>query len=771
MFKLFKSLINIDIPIPKASSRLAAGAVLAVSSLFAASQAGAAGLLQPAGSGPGLALAEQHVLVTLENGYSVTEVEQVFKNPHSTDRDARYSFPVPKNAAVGEFTYWIDGQPVHAEVLEKQAARDLHNNEKKQGRETALVEKDEYKTFEVEVSPVRAGQDVRIRLVYLQKQLVDHSMGRYVYPLEEGGVDEVKSSFWSRNDAVTEAFSFKMKLRSAYPVDAVRATNGQAKVTQLDVGEWEVVIDAKSGSGAVQGAGLSNAQIQALEESQQVVLPSQASQQPAAAVYNLDKDIVVYWRLAESLPGSVDLVSFREEGDNSGSFMMTLTPGVDLAPITEGRDWVFVLDTSGSMTDKFMSLTEGVRRALTSLNPADRFKIIAFSNHATDITNGYLPASKPNVERMLKMMDGLAAGGGTNIYDGLNKAIRSLDDDRTTAVMLVTDGVANIGPTHLVKFLKLMEKVDVRIFTAIMGNSANEPLLEGLTKHMEGFAMNVSNQDDIVGLMMQMTSKVTHEAMHNVSVSIDGVRTSEITPDKFSRIYRGEQIVMFGKYSGDGKAKLTINAEISGDKKQYQTDVVFPKVDTNNPELERLWAFAKIQELKEQQDIIGETDDSKQGITNVALDAGLVTDYTSLVVVREEVFQQENIERKNAARVEREKLARQQRANQPIAQTTQDANQTAFPSQRHTTSNGGGSFGLWILLALGVIGGTLSLKLQPNHVVWQRVYPNHHLVPLINQALHRLLPPLSPHALTLTLCHRLHLPRPSAQLSFHHLVA
>jgi len=528
-------------------------------------------------------------------------------------------------------------------------------------------------------------------------------MGRYVYPLEEGGIDDARDSFWSRNDAVTEAFSFKMKLRSAYPVDAVRATNGQAQITQLDAGEWEVVIDAKSGQGAIQGSGLSNAQIAALEESQSVVLPSQVQVQ-SPAVFHLDKDIVVYWRLADSLPGSVDLVSYREEGESVGSFMMTLTPGIDLAPITEGRDWVFVLDTSGSMTGKFTALTEGIRRALTSLNPADRFKIITFSDNARDLTRGYVPANTANVEKMLKQMDGLVAGGGTNIFDGLSKAIKSLDDDRTTAVMLVTDGVANVGPTHLTKFLKLMEKVDVRIFTAIMGNSANEPLLEGLTKHMEGFAMNVSNQDDIVGLMMQMTSKVTHEAMHNVNVSISGVRTSEITPSKFSRIYRGEQIVMFGKYTGDGSAKLNITAEISGEKKRYKTGVVFPKVDTKNPELERLWAFAKIQELKEQQEIVGVTDDSKQGIIDVALNAGLVTDYTSLVVVREEVFQQENIERKNAARIEREKLARQQRANQPIAQTTQDANQPAFPSSRHTTSNGGGSFGVWVLLVLGVLG-------------------------------------------------------------------
>ncbi|MDN3686040.1 hypothetical protein QW180_30720 [Vibrio sinaloensis] len=31
-----------------------------------------------------------------------------------------------------------------------------------------------------------------MRLVYMQDALLDHGIGRYVYPLEEGGVDEAK---------------------------------------------------------------------------------------------------------------------------------------------------------------------------------------------------------------------------------------------------------------------------------------------------------------------------------------------------------------------------------------------------------------------------------------------------------------------------------------------------------------------------------------------------------------------------------------------------
>ena len=703
MFEQLKSLI-------RNNKRLISGrfwilsSVLLLTAFLGAKQANAAGLLVPKGGGPSLTLAEHHVSVTLENGYSITEIDQIFKNPHAQDRDALYSFPVPKDAAVGEFTYWIDGNPVHAEVLKKQDARNLHEREKSQGRETALVEQDDYRTFDIEVSPVLAGQDVRIRLVYLQKQSVDHSMGRFVYPLEEGGVDEQRNAFWTRTEQVSEAFSFRMKLRSAYPVDAVRVTNGQATITQIDAGEWDVLIESKQGSGTSQGPGLDDQAIEAIE-AQQSPTGLVTAQPSSTAAYTLDKDIVVYWRLAENLPGAVDLVTYRDQNSSSGTFMLTLTPGVDLNPITEGRDWIFVLDTSGSMQGKFASLIEGVRRSLGAMNTADRFKIILFSDRARDFTRGYLPADQTNIEAVLQRLDTLQAGGSTNLFDGLQAAAKSLDQDRTTAVLLVTDGVANVGPSNLTKFLKLMEPVDVRLFTAIMGNSANEPLLEGLTNHMEGFAINVSNDDDIVGLMMQMISKVSHEAMHNVKVSINGVRTRDITPEKFNRVYRGEQLVMFGKYSGDGTARLTINTEISGEKKQFESDVVFPKVNTDIPELERLWAYATIKAMQAQQDIVGETRDTRQGITDVALDHGLVTNYTSLIVVRDEIFAQEQIERKNAKRVDREQQARQQRANSPVKSNQQDSNRPAFPSVRHSTSNGGGSLGGFLLAALLLLAG------------------------------------------------------------------
>ena len=170
-----------------------------------------------------------HVNVTIENGYAVTEVEQHFYNPNGEDIEALYSFPVPDKAAIGEFTYWIDDQPITGEVVEKKRAREIYEQEKALGNETALVEKNDYRTFESTVYPVRAHDEVRVRLVYIQPVHIDSAVGRYVYPLEDGGVDELAEAFWNNNEVVQDAFSFNVNLRSSVPLAGVRLPNQNQK--------------------------------------------------------------------------------------------------------------------------------------------------------------------------------------------------------------------------------------------------------------------------------------------------------------------------------------------------------------------------------------------------------------------------------------------------------------------------------------------------------------------------------------------------------------
>ena len=660
--------------------------------LFGVGTANAAGLLTPKGQSGSLDIRDHKVKVVVEDGYVITEIDQVFVNGGPNDVEAVYSFPVPSHAAVAEFTYWIDGNPVTGEVLRKQEARDLYEQEKAAGRETALVEKDEYQTFDISVYPVRANSDVHVRLVYVQSVSVDTGIGRYVYPLEEGGVDEERLAFWEVKDVITGTFSFDFELKSSYPIDAVRLPEQpNAVLNQLDAGHWKIDLHSV-------GSSPSNvefdAQVAAIEA-------GAAPATVASGVANLDKDIVVYWRHAPNLPGSVDLVTYKPDASGRGTFMLTFTPGDDLPIIEKGRDWVFVLDVSGSMQGKFATLANGVQQALGKLNPDDRFRIFTFNQTARELTTSFVNANAENVRHYTDVVGRLQAGGGTNLYAGLRAGLDSLDSDRTSGIALVTDGVANVGVTEKKEFLKMMSRHDVRLFTFIMGNSANRPLLEAMTEISNGFAMETSNSDDIAGQLLQATAKIHHAALHDISLEISGLKIADLTPKRIGSLYHGEQLQVLGHYWGSDEAQVRISGQVGGKDVEYQAAFTMPVQSDLNPELDRIWAYATIENLQSKMDYFGADQDTEDAITDLAIEYGLVTDYTSMIVVRDEVFVAQGIKRSNRERVAAERIARQTRSTQAPQNRRVDQHRPMYERKRPST--GGGAVGLpMIVLVAGM---------------------------------------------------------------------
>ena len=664
--------------------------------LVGAGTAGAAGLLTPKGQPGSLDIRDHNVRVVVEDGYVITEIDQVFINTGANDVEAVYSFPVPSHAAVAEFTYWIDGSPVTGEVLKKEAARNLYEQERAAGRETALAEKDEYRTFDISVYPVRGNSDVRIRLVYIQSVSIDTGIGRYVYPLEEGGVDEERLAFWDVKDVVVGTFNFDFELKSSYPIDAVRLPEQpNAVLNKIDAGHWKIDLHS-IGSSPAQAEFAD--QVAALEAGE-----TPAYAKSATGVANLDKDIVVYWRHAPDLPGTLDLVTYKPDAAGRGTFMLTFTPGDDLPVIEEGRDWVFVLDVSGSMQGKFATLANGVQQALGQLDPNDRFRIFSFNQSARELTAGFVTATLENVRYYSDEVGRLQANGGTNLYAGLRAGLDSLDSDRTSGIALVTDGVANVGVTEKTEFLKMMRQHDVRLFTFIMGNSANRPLLEAMTEVSNGFALETSNSDDIAGQLLQATAKIRHGAMHDVRLEIQGLKVADLTPEKIGSLYHGEQLQVLGHYWGTDEAQVRLSGKIGGKDVEYVTTFFMPAQSDLNPELERIWAYATIENLQSKMDYFGADADTEDAITDLATEYGLVTDYTSMIVVRDEVFAAQGIKRSNRERVAKERVAQQTRSAQSAQPRRVDRQQPMYKKNRPSTG-GGGAVGLpMIILTAGIL--------------------------------------------------------------------
>jgi Ca-activated chloride channel family protein len=619
----------------------------------------AGGTLTPIGSPHApIQIRSHEVNVTLNNGFAQTEVLQTFFNPNAQDLEAIYAFPVPKSASLSEVTIVTGEKTLNGEVLPKAEAEKVYEEEKKSGNDAGLASKNSYLTYEFKVAPVRANSEVRLRFVYYQPLEIDAGVGRYVYPLEEGGTDEQAKGFWTANPKVEGAFTMNVELKSAWPVDDVRVPGFEAAaaVQKLNPGHVKVKLDQPGGS--------------------------------------LTRDFVFYYRLADNLPGRVEVIPYRASKDKPGTFMMVVTPGIDLQPLTRGADYSYVLDVSGSMQGKLNTLTSGVAQALGQMSPNDRFRVVTFNNSAREVVP-WTNASPQNAQQAISLVKSLTASGGTNLYDGVALGLKNLDADRATSVVLVTDGVANQGVVQPAAFYKLLKQYDVRVFGFLMGNSANWPLMRTIADASGGFYAGVSNDDDIVGQLILAKGKVTYEALHNASFKFTGpVRVFDTTGDTPQKIYRGQQLVIFGRYEGAGQSTVTLNAALTGADKTYSTTFTFPEIDTDNPEIERLWAMAMIEqiEVKEAAGVTPESE-SHDAIQNLGVAYQLVTDYTSMIVLDDATHAKRGIARNNQARIAAEHSAQSVRAAQPARQTRVDTT-PAFPAAApHVSRYGGGAGG------------------------------------------------------------------------------
>ena len=672
--------------------------VILASSALMTSLAGAAGLLTPVGGQESLDILSQQVDVTITDGFAVTTVEQTFLNPTKQAMDAQYRFPVPENAAVGQFTYWIHGQAIHGEVVEKELAQQIYQAEKQSGRNVAVTQQQGYQHFDIKVANLQPGEDARVKLVYLQAIEVDHGIGRYVYPLEEGGTDEAQASFWTQKSNVEQKFDFNLELNSGFAVDAVRLPNHpNANIQQISSQRWSAQLSGEEIS-------IQQLSIESAANEEQQFQAQEVAKTVKKSAFNLDKDIVFYWRLEEGTPGALDVVAYKSALNATGTVMMTLTPNDDLAMIQTGTDWTLVLDISGSMSGKFHTLVEGVKRGLEKFNPKDRVRIILFNQGVVNLSGGFLQATPENLTLLANKLDKVTPDGGTNLMAGIRTSLSDLDADRTSAIWLVTDGVANVGETNQKAFLEMLDKKDIRLFTFIMGNGANRPLLKAMSKASNGFAISVSNSDDILGQLEKAASKVSHESLRDVKVSFNGIEVTDIQPTNIGSLYRGQQLQLFAHYWQSGTGELVVTAKRNGEKVEYKIPVQLPAVNQDFPEIERLWAYSQIQAVMNEQMAFGESEDRKDAVVDLAKQYGLVTPYTSMLVLEESQFKQYAIERTNKKRIEKELLAREARSTKGIQNHNQAASHPVLSQPRSNLSGGSGAIDArWALLLMLVL--------------------------------------------------------------------
>ena len=632
-----------------------------------------AGILTPVDSPDSrLKIKEHHVAVVINNGFARTEVEQVFLNESDADREAIYVVPVPEKGSLSELEMLVGEKLLTGEVLKKEDAERVYEEEKSQGNDAGLASKESYQRFEFRVSRVPAYGEARMRYVYYEPLVIDTGIGRYSYPLEEGGTDEESVGFWTQNSRIESDFSIQVELKSAWPIEDVRTPGVNGLIEKID--EKTIRYSYQSNGSAT-----------------------------------LEKDFVLYYKLQDDLPGRLEMMTYRESVEKPGSFLLLLTPGEDLEKLSEGADYVFVLDVSGSMQGKLHTLTSGIKRAIDQLQSNDRFRIVAFNRNSWDLTSDWLSATVENVDYAMQQIDQLQSNGGTNVYAGLKRGLRGMDSDRVSSLILVTDGVTNQGIVDPRKFYELLHDKDIRFYGFLLGNSSNWPLMRVMCEASGGYYKSVSNVDDVLGEIVLAKNKVVRQAIHDAELRIEGVKTFDVSDFQIGKVFHGQQLAFFGRYENGGEGNIRLTARVSGEQKVYETRIQFPDTDESHPELERMWAMDQVQKIQVAEMIgFAEPSEAKAAIADIGVAYQIVTDHTSMVALDDDGFARHGIDRRNRERTAIEHAAQ---AGRSIVGAQRVDTQQPMYNRSAPTVGGGGAFGPWFV-GLALVGLALR-RIKP----------------------------------------------------------
>lgn len=541
---------------------------------------------------------------TIRDQVAVTTIEQVFHNPTSHRLEGTYCFPLPAGAQIDRFTLFIDGKETEAELLPAEKARDIYESIVRRMKDPALLEYMGQSLFKVRIFPFEPNGERRIRLQYTEILPQDNSIVGYTLPLHRDNAH--------RADDTTTAI--RVKVDSAHPIGAIYSPTHDVEITRESVTSALVGFEHTGTN---------------------------------------DEDFQLYFsRDPSGHDIGLTLMSHRPTtSDEDGYFLMLLSPSAQLETQLDDervieKDVVFVLDTSGSMSGgKLDQARRALRFCLDNLNDGDRFDIIRFSTEAEPLFDALKPADDEHRTAAAEFLDTLKPTGGTAINDALSKAVaaRAADrsDDRPYFVIFLTDGRPTVGTTQTDSILSNLDSSMgddlVRVFAFGIGHDVNAHLLDQVAERTRAVSQYVLPEEDIEIKVSNFYARVSDPILANLDLSFgDAVHASKMYPRDLPDLFRGDQLVILGRYTGDGDAAITLKGSVNGRRHSLTYESTFASGDTQHEYIPRLWATRRIGYLLDQVRLHGENHELRDEIARLARQYGIVTPYTSYLILEDE---------------------------------------------------------------------------------------------------------------------------------------
>ncbi|MGE0131725.1 MAG: VIT domain-containing protein [Blastocatellales bacterium] len=551
---------------------------------------------------------------------AVTHVEQVFENDTPYLLEGVYFFPLPDNVSITEFAMWDGDKRLVGEVRSRDEARRIYNDIVRSRRDPALLEYAGKNLFQASVFPIQPHSDKKIELTYSQVLRNEGGTVAYRYPL---GTGWQANGFWVQPP---RPMPLPMPRREFEP---------QRPQSNPALGQISAVVEISSRA-AIKGVYSPSHEIDVKRDGERKARLSFESRASAQT------DFQLFYTLSDQDFG-LSLLTYREPGKD-GYFLLLVSPKAELNEReVSAKDVIFVLDTSGSMSEdgKMEKAKAALRHGVSSLNPRDRFNIVSFAGEEHLMSKRVITADEDGKKQAREFIERMRATGGTNINDALMAAFKQLQPgERPQMVVLITDGQPTVGETQANRILanvKQAIKADTRLFTFGVGYDVNTVLLDGLANENRGTVGYIEPKEDIEVKVSNFFAQINNPVLGDLKIDWGGIETELVYPRVTPDIFHGSQLVLIGRYRPSNRAsanQLTLTGKVNSRERRFvYDDLKFPEKQSDNEFLPHLWAMRRVGHLLDQIRLNGESKELRDEIVDLGTRYGIVTPYTSYLVL------------------------------------------------------------------------------------------------------------------------------------------
>ncbi|MGJ8670922.1 MAG: marine proteobacterial sortase target protein [Oceanococcus sp.] len=566
------------------------------------------------------------VSINISGPIARTVLTQHFRNPGDSWTEATYVFPLPETAAVDHMRMRIGERVIEGEIQEKQQAKKIYEQGKREGKRSALIEQVRSNMFTAKVANIPPHGEVKIELEYQQEL------------------------HWRDGEF---SLRFPMAITPRYKPAANTATTSLPETpqellhTQSDsVAGWSLLPSELPHQAELDPSqqGLHNptsiqVKLQAGFETGPVLSPYHAIHtqdhtdyseiQLAAGQVASDRDFVLRWSPRDK--SAVHAAYFVENGDDGHYGLLLLMPPQQAmqGQHSRSREVIFVIDTSGSMGgESIRAARAGLLAGLDRLSPGDSFNLIEFDSSASALFNQAVPVNADNLHEARRWTKRLNANGGTEMSKALQLALPrgpQGETERLRQIVFITDGA--VGNEAELMSLIHARLGDARLFTVGIGSAPNAHFMTEAAHFGRGSFSYIANIADVESSMRKLFAQLNHPALTDIELKLP-VATDAL-PAPIPDLYVGEPISVVMKLA-DKAEQAQLFAQLG--LRPWQHDLNLQS-SVSQSGLATLWARRKITDWtrQERRGLAHET--ARQEILKLALQHHLVSRYTSLVAV------------------------------------------------------------------------------------------------------------------------------------------